>query len=378
MVLKLLLLSSFLCSVAWAGLPPTSTKASGDASFATTFQFAFPNTDITHTGTLATFGKTYVPGGGTGKGSFTANALIVGSGTSPLLSLSQGSSGQVLHSNGASLPTWAAVSLSQDVTGVTPTANGGTNFSTLSAPSALVVNVANTFSQASGATANKVLRTDGTTIGFAAVNVSTDTTGVENVVNGGTGKATLTANALLLGNGTNPLNFLSGSVSGDVPTYNGSTWISSSGAVLLQLTAVYTTTNSQTITTGTTKLIDFDTSIEDSHSIVTTGVSWHATIPTGYSGLYLITATVNTSAGAAADIDYLPKLFKNNTFYRAGAETNVKVSSGAANSGVTGTYIVRLADADTVDFRITSNSGANQTTSTTAGMNTIAITRIGN
>lgn len=103
---------------------------------------------------------------------------------------------------------------------------GGTGLTAITAPAALVSNVSGAVSAASGATANKVLRTDGSTISFTALNVSTDTTGIANVANGGTGKSSLTANALLLGNGSNPMTFLSGTTSGDVATWNGTTWTS--------------------------------------------------------------------------------------------------------------------------------------------------------
>lgn len=47
----------FLVSIAHAGFPPTATKGSGDANYATTFNFAFPFLPITHMGTNASFGQ---------------------------------------------------------------------------------------------------------------------------------------------------------------------------------------------------------------------------------------------------------------------------------------------------------------------------------
>jgi hypothetical protein len=50
------------------------------------------------------------------------------------------------------------------------------------------------------------------------------------VLSGGTGAATLTANNVLLGNGTSAVQFVSPSTNGNVLTANGSTWVSSTPA----------------------------------------------------------------------------------------------------------------------------------------------------
>lgn len=52
-------------------------------------------------------------------------------------------------------------------------------------------------------------------------------TGSVPVANGGTGRNTLTANNVILGNGTSAVNFVAPSTSGNVLTSNGSSWVSS-------------------------------------------------------------------------------------------------------------------------------------------------------
>jgi len=52
-------------------------------------------------------------------------------------------------------------------------------------------------------------------------------TGVLAVTNGGTGAATLTANNVLLGNGTSAVQFVAPGTTGNVLTSNGTTWTSS-------------------------------------------------------------------------------------------------------------------------------------------------------
>ena len=59
----------------------------------------------------------------------TANALVLGAGAgaTPTPMASLGTTTTVLHGNASGAPTFGAVSLTADVTGVLPTANGGTN-----------------------------------------------------------------------------------------------------------------------------------------------------------------------------------------------------------------------------------------------------------
>lgn len=52
-LLVILLLCGFAASSAVAGLPPTTSKASGDSSDVVTFNFRFPNFAVTHTGPIA-------------------------------------------------------------------------------------------------------------------------------------------------------------------------------------------------------------------------------------------------------------------------------------------------------------------------------------
>jgi hypothetical protein len=67
-------------------------------------------------------------------GTLTTNALTVGTGATAIGSLaSLGTITTVLHGNAAGLPTFGAVSLTTDVSGTLPLANGGTNATTAGA-----------------------------------------------------------------------------------------------------------------------------------------------------------------------------------------------------------------------------------------------------
>ena len=103
--------------------------------------------------------------------------------------------------------------LSTGVTGTLPIANGGT-----------------------GTTAT------------AHTSLTTNVTGTLPVANGGTSLATLTANNVLLGNGTSAPTFVAPSTTGNVLTSNGTTWVSSTPATPNTAGGATQTTTGSTIT----------------------------------------------------------------------------------------------------------------------------------
>ncbi len=87
------------------------------------------NSDITSLSGLTT--ALTVGQGGTGATTLTTNGVLYGAGTSAVSGTSAGTTGTVLHGNTGSAPSFSAVSLTADVTGTLPLANGGTNSATL-------------------------------------------------------------------------------------------------------------------------------------------------------------------------------------------------------------------------------------------------------
>jgi hypothetical protein len=129
-----------------------------------------------------------------------------------------------------------------NVSGTVAIANGGTGQTTQQAA----------LNALSGTqTANRVLRSNGTNVTFSQVALTTDVTGTLPVGNGGTGATTLTANNVLLGNGTSALQVVAPSTSGNVLTSNGTTWTSAAG---LSLSGDNTWTGTQTFSGTTSKL----------------------------------------------------------------------------------------------------------------------------
>jgi hypothetical protein len=95
----------------------------------------------------------------------TANALVLGAGAgaTPTPMASLGTTTTVLHGNASGAPTFGAVSLTADVTGVLPTANGGTNLGGATPfTSGGVVYASSTSALATGS----ALTFDGTNLGF--------------------------------------------------------------------------------------------------------------------------------------------------------------------------------------------------------------------
>lgn len=108
---------------------------------------------------------------------------------------------------------------------------------------------------ASGAT--QVVYCDGTN--FIAASGAFTNGAVLNVPSGGTGQSTLTANNVILGNGTSPVTFVSPSVSGNFLRSNGTTWESAAPPGAEFSSGTRMTFNQTAAPTGWTK----DTSVDN-------------------------------------------------------------------------------------------------------------------
>ena len=161
------------------------------------------------------------------------------------------------------------------------------------------------------------------------------------VADGGTGAATLTANNVLLGNGTSAVQFVSPSTNGNVLTANGTTWVSSVPApggttIPAGTVMIFGQTNAPT---GFTKLTDQDNaSLRVVSGSASTGGSVDFTTafasqtPTGSVTI----STVSGSAGATTlTTPQIPSHSHNvaGTFERnSGFPTNITIASPPAGS----------------------------------------------
>lgn len=154
---------------------------------------------------------------------------------------------------------------------------------TISQGSGSTVTIANgtkamVYTDGAGATAAVVLATP--TIALAS-----GVTGTLSVANGGTGVTTLTANNVILGNGTSAVQFVAPGANGNVLTSNGTTWQSTTPAAGISLSADNTWTGTQTFSGTSAK---FGVVLNDAAEVATVS----ATAATGTIAYDITTQSV--------------------------------------------------------------------------------------
>ena len=125
-------------------------------------------------------------------------------------------------------------------------------------------------------------------------------TGIVPIANGGSGRSGITANSLLAGNGTNPVNLIAPGASGNALISNGTSWESVAGVNQ----ASFTGANQSLATSGFQKLpggliLQWGTSTLSTTGSANNGFyqrSGSITFPTTFTNAcYNVTATVNRS-----------------------------------------------------------------------------------
>jgi len=135
------------------------------------------------------------------------------------------------------------------------------------------------------------------------------------VANGGTGASTLTANNVLLGNGTSTLQFVAPGSSGNILTSNGTTWVSSTPATSVSLSANNTWTGIQSFVGSSSVLATILTNAAEVCTISATAATGTiAYYPSTQSVLYY---TSNASAN-----------WTINLTFSAGTTLNTAMSTG--------------------------------------------------
>ena len=188
-------------------------------------------------------------GGTNGSATPTAGAVAYGTGSAYGFS-SAGSSGQALLSGATGAPTWGTLGIAAGGTGETSRQaamnalagavtsgqylrGDGTNvvMSAIQAADVPTLNQNTTGSAATLTTARTIQTNLASTAAASfngSANITPGVTGTLPVANGGTGRSTLTANNVILGNGTTAVNFVAPGTSGNVLTSDGTTWTSGS------------------------------------------------------------------------------------------------------------------------------------------------------
>lgn len=204
-----------------------------------------------------------------------------------------GTNGQTIRTNGSGTLSFGTLGVAGGGTGLTSGTSGGVPYfssaNTIASSSALA---ANAIVLGGGAGVAPATTTTGTGVitaignntnsasGLAVLNAS----GLLNVAQGGTGAASLTANNVILGNGTSAVQFVAPGANGNVLTSNGTTWTSAAAGASLS--------------GQTDSATPFETSLGYQAGNVSTGVN---NTFVGYqAGLVTTTGTDNTAVGYAA------------------------------------------------------------------------------
>jgi hypothetical protein len=215
--------------------------ASGTTTLASLADVATGNALISGgVGAAPSYGKigltTHVSGtlaatnGGTGFASYTIGDITYANTTTTLAKLADVATGNALISGGVGVaPSYGKIGLTTHVSGTLPVANGGTNLTSYTTGDLVYASGTTTLaSLADVATGNALISGGvGAAPSYGKIGLTTHVSGILPVANGGTGASTLTANNVLLGNGTSAVQFVAPSTSGYMLVSNGTTWTSS-------------------------------------------------------------------------------------------------------------------------------------------------------
>jgi hypothetical protein len=327
------------------------------ANAAGTWSLTLPTSGGTNLQVLATNGsgvtswvdQTTCPTCVTAASTLTANNLLLGGGSRATSALgSLGTTTQVLHGNAAGGPTWSAVSLTADVTGTLPVANGGTGAATLTGLLQGTGTTAVT-TVTDSSTVGQLLRVTGASAyGFGAADLDdTDAvTGTLGVANGGTNLASGTSGGILAFTGTTTL-ASSGALTANLPVIGGGAGVSPTvGTRSGNTTAYVTTTGSQTsgncvsidasgnhIANGSGCLAPVGSGLEVQYRSSATALA--AVTGSSFSGTTLsLGATINVQSNAFWGIGSIPSVATCGTI-----GTGSKNAAGFITSNTTGSCV---------------------------------------
>jgi hypothetical protein len=212
--------------------------------------------------------------------------------------------------------------------------------------------------------------------------------GQVSVANGGTGKANLTLNNVILGNNTGAVLFVAPGTAGNVLTSNGTTWTSNaaaggggSGTVttvsvvsangLAGTVANPTTTPAITLSTSVTGLLKGNGTAISAASSGTDYSAGTSALATGI--LKSTTTTGSLSIAVAADF---PTLNQNTTGTAAGLSSTLAIGSGGTGQTTASAAFNALSPVTTTGDLIIGN-GTNSATRLAIGANTYVLTSNG-
>lgn len=208
------------------------------------------------------------------------------------------------------------------------------------------------------------------------VNLATsDVTGILPEANGGTHQSTYATGDTLYASAANTLSKLPIGSTGNILTVAGGvpSWAPNTS---LLVTARAATNAGQTVTSGSTDIIDFEDVTYDTNSNITTGASWKYTVGTGQAGVYNVNLklTMNNGSGSGA-IKCYAYLYKNGSQYSTIA-TWFDVAVTTPTPNMAGSDSITLADGDYIDIRLNSPD-ISQTLTSVDSDNHVSIQKVG-
>jgi trimeric autotransporter adhesin len=204
--------------------------------------------------------------------------------------------------------------------------------------------------------------------------------GQVSVANGGTGLATLTANNVLLGNGTSALQAVAPGTSGNVLTSNGTTWVSQAPAAASgTVTSVSVTgTTGQLTSTGSPITTSGTINLGLATTAVTANTYNYATLTVDAYGR-LTAASANTSFAASSSISAASTQGAFNYGTLGFTDTNLVASYNASANGYVQTILQNsnAGAAASADIIVSNNLGTASTYYGNFGINSSAYTGTG-
>ena len=347
-----------------------------------------------------------VANGGTNQSAaLTQYGVIYNDTSTSMASTAAGTSTTLLHGNAAGAPTWGAVSLTADVSGTLPVANGGTNISSYTIGDLIYASTSGVLSKLADVGTGNALLSGGIGVApaYGKIGLTTHVLGTLPVGNGGTGQASNltqygvvygssttamatsaagTTTQVLHGNAAGAPTFgavsLTADVSGTLPVANGGTGATTApaaAAVLLGFTTTPTAGATTVLTNANSQYQLFTGVLAQTitlpvTSTLTTGWTFH--IVNNSTG----SLTINASSGALV-CTIIPNMTAMVTCISTAVTTAAAWEFGFTDFGtITGTGAVVLGTGPTITSGVYSGTVGASSPSTGAFTTVTASTSV--